>query len=44
MQTIMIDYEEKAFSEYRINQKYYLENIYKEIRSLEPINNQLKLF
>jgi hypothetical protein len=44
MQTIMIDYEEKVFSEYRINQKYYLENIYKEIRSLEPINNQLKLF
>lgn len=44
MQTIMIDYEEKDFSEYDINFKYYLENIYKEIRSLEPINNQLSLF
>ena len=44
MQTIMIDYQEKDFSEYDINFKYYLDNIYKEIRSLEPINNQLKLF
>jgi hypothetical protein len=44
MQTIMIDYVEKDFSEYDINIKYYLENIYKEIRSLEPINNQLSLF
>jgi hypothetical protein len=44
MQTIMIDYVDKEFSEYDINTKYYLENIYKEIRSLEPINNQLSLF
>jgi hypothetical protein len=44
MQTIMIDYTEKEFSEYDINFKYYLDNIYKEIRSLEPINNQLSLF
>ena len=44
MQTIMIDYQEKEFSEYDINFKYYLDNIYKEIRSLEPINNQLSLF
>ena len=44
MQTIMIDYKEKDFSEYNINFKYYLDNIYKEIRSLEPINNQLSLF
>jgi hypothetical protein len=44
MQTTMIDYVEKEFSEYDINFKYYLENIYKEIRSLEPINNQLSLF
>jgi len=44
MQTIMIDYVEKDFAEYDINTKYYLENIYKEIRSLEPINNQLSLF
>ena len=35
---------EKEFSEYDINFKYYLDNIYKEIRSLEPINNQLSLF
>lgn len=44
MQTIMIDYTEKEFSEYDINFKYYLDNIYKEIRSLEPVNNQLSLF
>jgi hypothetical protein len=44
MQTVMIDYVEKDFAEYDINTKYYLENIYKEIRSLEPINNQLSLF
>lgn len=44
MQTIMIDYQEKEFSEYDINFKYYLDNIYKEIRSLEPVNNQLSLF
>jgi hypothetical protein len=44
MQTIMIDYTKKEFSEYDINLKYYLDNIYKEIRSLEPINNQLSLF
>jgi len=44
MQTVMIDYTEKEFSEYDINFKYYLDNIYKEIRYLEPINNQLSLF
>jgi len=44
MQTVMIDYVEKDFSDYDINMKYYLDNIYKEIRSLEPINNQLSLF
>jgi hypothetical protein len=44
MQTIMIDYTEKEFSEYDINFKYYLDNIYKEIRSLEPVVTQLKLF
>ena len=44
MQTIMIDYVEKDFADYNINMKYYLDNIYKEIRSLEPITNQLKLF
>ena len=44
MQTTMIDYEEKDFTDYDINFKYYLDNIYKEIRSLEPIVTQLKLF
>jgi len=44
MQTVMIDYVEKEFADYNINMKYYLDNIYKEIRSLEPITNQLKLF
>jgi hypothetical protein len=44
MQTIMIDYVEKDFADYNINMKYYLDNIYKEIRALEPINNQLSLF
>ena len=44
MQTILIDYTERDFSEYDINYDYYLENIYKEIRNLEPIITQLKLF
>lgn len=44
MQTVFIDYEEKEFAEYNINMKYYLENIYKEIKALEPNNNQLSLF
>ncbi len=44
MQTTLINYTEKEFSEYDINYDYYLENIYKEIRNLEPIITQLKLF
>ena len=44
MQTTLINYTEKDFSEYDINYDYYLENIYKEIRNLEPIITQLKLF
>ena len=44
MQTAFIDYEEKEFADYNINMKYYLDNIYKEIKALEPINNQLSLF
>jgi len=44
MQTTLINYTEKNFSEYDINYDYYLENIYKEIRNLEPIITQLKLF
>ena len=44
MQTAFIDYEEKEFADYNINMKYYLDNIYKEIKALEPNNNQLSLF
>ena len=44
MQTILINYTEREFSEYDINYDYYLENIYKEIRNLEPVITQLKLF
>ena len=44
LQTLMIDYEEKPFSEYDINYDYYLDKINKEIRDLEPIVTQLTLF
>lgn len=44
LQTLMIDYEEKPFSEYDINYDYYLDKINKEIRDLEPIVTQLSLF
>lgn len=44
MQTIFNKYVEKPFEEYDINYKYYLDNIMKEIRTLEPKNQQLKLF
>jgi hypothetical protein len=44
LQTLMIDYEDKPFSEYDINYDYYLDKINKEIRDLEPIITQLSLF
>ena len=44
MQTSMIDYVEKDMEDYNINYDYYLENIEKEINSLEPKITQLKLF
>jgi hypothetical protein len=44
LQTLLINYEEKPFTEYDINYDYYLEKIYKEIRDLEPIITQLSLF
>ena len=44
MQTLMIDYIEKPFTEYDINYDYYLDKINKEIRDLEPIVTQLSLF
>jgi len=44
MQTLMIDYKDKPFSEYDINYDYYLDKINKEIRDLEPIITQLSLF
>jgi hypothetical protein len=44
MQTVFIDYEEKKFSDYNINLKFYLEKVKKEIEGLEPNRNQLSLF
>lgn len=44
MQTLMIDYIEKPFTEYDINYDYYLDKINKEIRDLEPIITQYSLF
>ena len=44
LQTLMIDYKDKPFSEYDINYDYYLDKINKEIRDLEPIITQLTLF
>ena len=44
MQTIFNKHIEKPFEEYDINYDYYLKNIMKEIRILEPKNQQLKLF
>jgi hypothetical protein len=44
MQTTMINYVEKDIEDYDINYDYYLENIEKEINSLEPKITQLKLF
>jgi len=44
LQTLLINYKEKPFTEYDINYDYYLEKIYKEIRDLEPIITQLSLF
>ena len=44
MQTLMIDYVEKPFTDYDINYDYYLDKINKEIRDLEPIITQLSLF
>ncbi len=44
MQSTMIDYVEKDIKDYDINYDYYLENIEKEINSLEPKITQLKLF
>jgi hypothetical protein len=44
LQTLLINYEEKPFSDYDINYDYYLAKINKEILDLEPIVTQLKLF
>jgi len=44
MQTVYIDHKEKPFSDYNINYDFYLQKIRKEINSLEPNKNQLKLF
>ena len=44
LQNTFINYEELPFPEYDINYDYYLEKIEKEINSLQPRINQLKLF
>jgi hypothetical protein len=44
MQTVFIDYEERPFSDYKVNYDFYLQKIRKEINSLEPNKNQLSLF
>jgi hypothetical protein len=44
LQNTFINYVELPFSEYEINYDYYLEKIEKEINSLQPRINQLKLF
>ncbi len=44
MQTLFINYVEKDFDEYDIDFSYYLNNINKEIYSLEGISNQISLF
>ena len=44
VQNIFINYEDKTFSDYNVNNKFYLNKIKKEIESLEPNRNQLSLF
>ena len=44
LQTLLISYDGKPFTEYDLNYDYYLEKVMKEIHNLEPIKNQLSLF
>jgi hypothetical protein len=44
LQTVYVKHVETPFEEYGINLNYYLDKIYKEINSLEPVITQLKLF
>ena len=44
LQTVYVKHVEKPFDEYGIDLRYYLDKIKKEIQSLEPVINQLKLF
>jgi hypothetical protein len=46
VQTVFNVYEEKPWDDYGVNDKYYLEKIYKEIKSLMPerFTNQTSLF
>jgi hypothetical protein len=46
MQTVFNLYEDKPWDDYGINDQFYLERIYKEIKSMEPekYNDQLSLF
>jgi hypothetical protein len=44
LQTVYVKHVETPFDEYGIDLRYYLDKIKKEIQSLEPVINQLKLF
>ncbi len=44
LQTVYVKHVEKPFEEYGIDLRYYSDKVYKEIHSLEPVVNQLKLF
>ena len=37
MQTIFNKFQDKKWEDYNVNERYYLENIYKEINNIEPI-------
>ncbi len=44
-QTLMMNYDKKPFDEYKLDMSYYIGNIKKELKKLEPVvTNQLKLF
>ena len=44
MQTLFNVYEQKSWSEYDIDESYYLDKIYKEINNIIPKKTQLSLF
>jgi len=46
MQTVFNILEDKPWEDYGVNDQFYLERIYKEIKSMEPekYNTQISLF